>query len=195
MGATLSTSSGCQGSTVKLSCPNGHIMEGSKVKYGRFDNNTCKDPKITASTPATFKEYAIPKKCINQENCQFEISELTIKDDPAPGLPKQFEVALACFEPPHIPGLNAILKKNLSKRKIKKETTGLVSKLFSSKPVAEGVKPITILAKKEKKSRLTLYQIFTNKFVLFAIALIIILWIMIVNNHKNIVAAANTVKK
>ena len=37
MGATLSTSSGCEGSTVKLSCPNGHIMEGSKVKYGRFD--------------------------------------------------------------------------------------------------------------------------------------------------------------
>lgn len=194
MGATLSTSSGCQGSTVKLSCPNGHIMEGSKVKYGRFDNNTCKDPKITATTPATFKEYAIPKKCVNQENCEFEISELTIKDDPAPGLPKQFEVALACFEPPNIPGLNAILNKNLSKRKTKKETKGLVSKLFSSKPVDEGVKPITIIAKKEK-TRLTLYQIFTNKFVLFAIALIIILWIMIINNHKNNVSIASVPKK
>ena len=193
MGATLSTSSGCEGSTVKLSCPNGHIMEGSKVKYGRFDNNTCKDPKITASTPSTFKEYAIPKKCVNKENCQFEISELTIKDDPAPGLPKQFEVALACFEPPNIPGLNAILNKNLSKRKTKKETKNLVSKIFSSTPVAEE-KPITIIPKKESQSKLTLYQIFTNKFVLFGIALIIILWIMILNNHKNIVAKVNAVK-
>jgi len=193
MGATLSTSSGCEGSTVKLSCPNGHIMEGSKVKYGRFDNNTCKDPKITASTPATFKEYAIPKKCINEENCQFEISELTIKDDPAPGLSKQFEVALACFEPPNIPGLKAILRKNMPKRKHKKEKKNLVSKLFSSTPVTEEVKPITIIAKKEK-SKLTLYQIFTNKFVLFAIALIIILWIMILNNHKNIVAKVNAIK-
>jgi hypothetical protein len=191
MGATLSTSSGCQGSTVKLSCPNGHIMEGSKVKYGRFDNNTCKDPKITASTPATFKEYAIPKKCVNKENCQFEISELTIKDDPAPGLPKQFEVALACFEPPHIPGLKAILKKNLPKRKQKKVVKNLVSNLFSSKSVAEA-KPITIVPKKENKDRLTLFQIFTNKFVLLAIALIIILWIMILNNHKTIVAAVKS---
>jgi hypothetical protein len=188
MGATLSTSSGCQGSTVKLSCPNGHIMEGSKVKYGRFDNNTCKDPKITASTPATFKEYAIPKKCINQENCQFEISELTIKDDPAPGLPKQFEVALACFEPPHIPGLKAILKKNLPKRQNKKAVKNLVSNIFSSNPAEQ--KPIIVIPKKEPKTTITLTQIFTNKFVLFAIALIIILWILIINNHKTIVAAA-----
>lgn len=195
MGATLSTSSGCEGSTVKLSCPNGHIMEGSKVKYGRFDNNTCKDPKITSSTPSTFKEYAIPKKCINKENCEFDINELTIKDDPAPGLPKQFEVALACFEPPHIPGLSAILKKNLPKRKHKKMTKSLVSTIFGSNPKEKTVKPITIIAKKETKSTLTLVQIFTNKFVLFGIALIIILWIMIVNNHKKIVAAINTVKK
>jgi hypothetical protein len=194
MGATLSTSSGCEGSTVKLSCPNGHIMEGSKVKYGRFDNNTCKDPKITASTPSTFKEYAIPKKCVNKENCQFEISELTIKDDPAPGLPKQFEVALACFEPPHIPGLKAILKKNLPKRKQKKAVKNLVSNLFSSKTETES-KSITIIPKKEKKSRLTLVQIFTNKFVLLAIALIIILWIMIINNHKTNVAVENVIKK
>lgn len=194
MGATLSTSSGCQGSTVKLSCPNGHIMEGSKVKYGRFDNNTCKDPKITASTPATFKEYSIPKKCINKENCQFEISELTIKDDPAPGLPKQFEIALACFEPPHIPGLKAILEKNLPKKKEKKAVKSLVSKIFGSKSKAEN-KSISILPKKESKSTLTLVQIFTNKFVLFAIALIIILWIMIVNNHKTSVTTTNTVKK
>jgi len=189
MGATLSTSAGCEGSTVKLSCPNGHIMKGSKVKYGRFDNNTCKDPKITASTPSLFKEYAIPKKCVNKENCQFDISELTIKDDPAPGLSKQFEVALACFEPPRIPGLKAILKKNLPKRKHKKVVKSLVSKLFSSKSVTE-TKPITIVPKKEKKSKLTLVQIFTNKFVLLAIAIIIILWIMIVNNHKTNVANA-----
>jgi hypothetical protein len=194
MGAKLSTSSGCQGSTVKLSCPNGHIMEGSKVKYGRFDNNTCKDPKITASTPATFKEYSIPKKCINKENCQFEISELTIKDDPAPGLPKQFEVALACFEPPHIPGLKDIMKKNLPKKKQKKAVKTLVSKIFGSESKAEE-KSITIVPKKESKSTLTLVQIFTNKFVLLAIAIIIILWIMIVNNHKTSVATTNTEKK
>jgi len=84
------------------------------------------------------------------------------------------------------------LEKNLPKKKQKKAVKTLVSKIFGSN--AEE-KSITIVPKKESKSTLTLVQIFTNKFVLFAIALIIILWIMIINNHKTIVATTNTVKK
>ena len=63
MGATISTSSGNDGSTIKLACPRGHIMKGSKIKYGKFDNK------------ALHKDYNLPKKCINKKECTFEINK------------------------------------------------------------------------------------------------------------------------
>ena len=185
MGANISTSSGSEGSTVKLSCPKGHIMEGSKIKYGKLDNNTLS------------KNYNLPKKCINKKNCSFKINNDTVKNDPAPGAEKKFEVTLACFDPPYIPGLKAVLKKNLRGKNhwIKKQKKKLLktvningeTKVVQVEMEQQQIKPIVILPPPIKvKRKYSISSIFTNKYLLVAIIAIVVLWFLIMRNHRKI---------
>lgn len=175
MGANISTSSGKDGSTVKLACPKGHIMKGSKIKYGKFDNKSL------------HKDYNLPKKCINKKECSFEINKNTIKHDPAPGVDKQFEVTLACFEPPYIPGLKSILKKNIRgkkywKKKMQKKIVNINGETKMVQVETEEKKPIIIVPPPNKVSKS--FKLFTNKFILLGIATIVILWFLILRNYK-----------
>lgn len=175
MGANISTSSGNDGSTVKLSCPRGHIMKGSKIKYGKFDNK------------ALYKDYNLPRKCINKKECTFEINKNNIKHDPAPGVDKQFEVTLACFDPPFIPGLKSVIKKNLRskkhwKKKMQKKMVVINGETKIVKVQAEEAKPIVVVPPPIKVNKPT--KLFTNKFILLGIAAIAILWFLILRNYK-----------
>jgi len=179
MGANISTSSGKEGSTVKLACPKGHIMKGSKIKYGKLDNN------------ALHKDYNLPKKCINKKSCTFEIGKNTIKSDPAPGLDKQFEVTLACFDPPYVPGLKAVLKKNIHgkkhwKKKMQKKIVNINGETKVIKvQTEEQSKPIVILPPTAKvASPKKPFSFLTNKYILLGIVAIVILWFLIMKKYK-----------
>lgn len=178
MGANISTSSGVDGSTVKLACPEGHIMKGSQIKYGKFDNK------------GLYKNYKLPKKCLNKKNCSFQINKTTIKDDPAPGLDKEFEVTLACFEPPYIPGLKSILKKNLHKKNSKKKFKKIKKMVkingetkMVQMETEEQNKPIVVLAPSVKGNKFNTL-IYKYKFVILAILIIAVLWYLIMSNYK-----------
>ena len=47
---------GCEAEEANLKCSNGKIKT-AKIKYGRWDNNTCPHPTITPTTQSNFKEY------------------------------------------------------------------------------------------------------------------------------------------
>ena len=222
MGLNISKSSGCDNSTVHLTCPNGLIMKGSKIKYGRFDNNTCKDNSISSSTKSEYKEYSIPEKCLDKKECSFEINSQTFGEDPSPGLSKQFELILACFDTPNENEIAHILKKNIKKLKKNSKKNKKNSKKSKKKTSDESINtesintesnntesnntpsnntpiiiesnnipikieqnetqinPIVIIPPKTTPKNL----IYKYRFVIFAILIITILWILIMLKYR-----------
>jgi len=183
MGANISTSYGSEGSTVQLSCPEGYIMEGSKIKYGKLNSNTLS------------KNYNLPKKCINEKNCSFEINNETVKTDPAPGTKKEFEITLACLDLPNISDLKSVLKKNHLLKKQKRKQLKSVNINGETKIVQvemkQETKPIVVLPPPinvKTPSKLSFSTIYTNKYILGSVILIIVLWFLILRNHKRIQA-------
>lgn len=94
---------GCENDKLQtLSCPDGFIIPGARIKYGRWNNNICLNNTINKNTPRKFAEFRIPDKYMGKQSIEWgnaTISSLIENKDPFPGVYKHYEITAECKKP------------------------------------------------------------------------------------------------
>lgn len=97
------TISGCENDKLqKLSCPNGFIIPGARMKFGRWDNNICLNDTVKRNTPKKSAEFRIPDQYMGKQSIEWgnaTLMSLTGNKDPAPGVYKHYEITAECKKP------------------------------------------------------------------------------------------------
>lgn len=97
------TITGCDNDKLQtLSCPDGFIIPGARMKYGRWNNNICLNDTISKNTPKKFAEFRIPDKYMGKQRIEWgnaTISSLIENKDPFPGVYKHYEITAECKKP------------------------------------------------------------------------------------------------
>jgi hypothetical protein len=97
------TISGCDNDKLQtLSCPDGFIIPGARMKYGRWDNNICLNDTISNLTPKQVAEFRIPDEYMGKQSIEWgdaTLMSLTGNKDPAPGVYKHYEITAECKKP------------------------------------------------------------------------------------------------
>lgn len=93
---------GCDGGTMKeLSCPADYVVDNATLKYGRWDNKTCKGKSNTIkdNTPVSFTEKLLPNSYWQQDKTIIKLNKKPsdiITDDPARDVYKHYQVTANC---------------------------------------------------------------------------------------------------
>ena len=94
------TISGCENDKLQtLSCPDGFIIPGARIKYGRWDNKVCLNDTIKTNTPSKSAEFRIPDKYMGKQSIEWgdaTIASLIDNKDPYPGVYKHYEITAEC---------------------------------------------------------------------------------------------------
>lgn len=95
--ATLSaTLSGCELDTGKtIKCEKGTIKTAD-IRYGRWDNTVCPHETVKSDTPAKENTYPMPD-AVGKASWEIPVPvNEYVKEDPYPGVLKQWEVKYSC---------------------------------------------------------------------------------------------------
>lgn len=99
----LSTVSGCANDKLKtVSCPDGFIIPGARIKYGRWDNEVCLDDTVTKNTQKKFMEVRVPDQYMGKQSIDWgdaTIGSLVGDKDPYVGVSKHYEITAECKKP------------------------------------------------------------------------------------------------
>jgi hypothetical protein len=98
--------SGCgENPLPKLTCPDGRVVDGATLKYGRWDDS-CPDPygyKVKGNNKPVSAEFTLHDKFLGKETVNWgdaTVKSLADNRDPAPGIAKQFEITAHCVSKP-----------------------------------------------------------------------------------------------
>lgn len=94
---THKIASGCEDSTLKLTCANNGTITTGNVLFGRWDRNTCiPSGGLAANTPLKKKLYTLPNKCIGAKSCSLSDFDTLLGNDPDYGVYKQVKASYTC---------------------------------------------------------------------------------------------------
>lgn len=94
---------GCEKDKIPtLSCPDGYIIPGARMKYGRWDNTVCLDDTVNEKTPEATDTIRIPDEYLGKQTIEWgdaTMSSLSGGKDPIAGVSKHFEIVAECKKP------------------------------------------------------------------------------------------------
>ena len=97
------TISGCEDDKLQtLSCPDGFIIPGARMQFGRWDNKICLNDTIKKNTPKKVAEFRIPDQYMGKQSIEWgdaTLMSLTGNKDPTPGVYKHYEITAECKKP------------------------------------------------------------------------------------------------
>jgi hypothetical protein len=83
-------SAGVEGGVAYPTCPNGQLITGGTIRYGKWDGT---------DTPRE-KTVPIPDSCKGRNNCGVSVNNQSMGGDPYPNVFKQFLACPTCSAPP-----------------------------------------------------------------------------------------------
>ena len=92
----------CEGQKNFICCPVNQVIDSGTIKVGRWDNTTCPGQGVKSDTGKSYFYTPLPNKCIGAQGCTINWSIEDLSDvgshDPAPGIPKQYQVLYNCVK-------------------------------------------------------------------------------------------------
>jgi hypothetical protein len=94
---------GCENDKIpKVSCPDGFIVDGARMHYGRWDNTICLDKTVNSKTPKKQTEVRIPDQYFGKQSIEWgnaTMMSLADNKNNYPNVAKHFEITATCKKP------------------------------------------------------------------------------------------------
>lgn len=97
------TITGCENDKLQtLSCPDGFIVNGMMMKYGRWNNTVCLNDTVNKNTPTKVDDFRLPDQYNGKQSVEWgdaTIASLIAGKNPYPGVYKHYEITAECKKP------------------------------------------------------------------------------------------------